>query len=113
MKRDDLEMLPDVFECSLSDGSHSFKGEEGGGGWMGCNWGGSALLCMRFTKVPMKPAERYLSFALLGLLSLGVSLCLYAHMQHRKFSILEHGFKPQVSFILVWLIAAASAFWSG
>jgi len=62
----------------------------------------------------MKLAERYLSFALLGLLSLGVSLCLYAHMQYRKFSILEHEFKPQVSFILVWLIAAASAlvlFW--
>lgn len=57
----------------------------------------------------MKTVERYISFALLGLLSLGVSFCLYAHMQNRKLSILNHGFEPQASFILVWFIAAASA----
>ncbi|MGB2907208.1 MAG: hypothetical protein WBB73_08900 [Candidatus Aminicenantaceae bacterium] len=62
----------------------------------------------------MKTAERYLSFTLLGLLTLGVSFCIYAHMRGPGFSILEHGFKPQTAFVLVWFIAAASAmvlFW--
>ncbi len=63
----------------------------------------------------MKTAERYLSFSLLGLLALGLSFCLYAYKDAGMgYSILEHGFQPQATFVLVWFIAAASAlilFW--
>jgi hypothetical protein len=56
----------------------------------------------------MKTKERLLSFALLGILSIGLCFVLYMHIQLPSFSINDHAFHPPLAFMLVWAVAAYS-----